>query len=165
MIAIDVSVLLVIVLSVAFAIMRGFVKESISLATWIAAFLISTQFAPRLAVLLPDALEGEFIRQGFALIALFFATMIAGGLINFIISKLVETTGLSSTDRALGAVFGVFRGIVIVCALVVLGIMLDQPRTEWWQSSRVLLLFQELTVWCLAIAPDDLLARMGIENL
>jgi membrane protein required for colicin V production len=75
MTVVDVIILFVIFLSALFSLMRGFVKEAISLTTWLAAIWISATFAPRLAALLPVGIESEAVRLalGFRFALLFFA--------------------------------------------------------------------------------------------
>ena len=133
----DWLILAIIVISGAISVIRGFVKEAISLATWIIAFWIALVFAPKLALLLPAGLEGDLLRWSVAAVALFMGTLLVGGLTNFLISTLVEKTGLSGTDRSLGVVFGVLRGVVIVALLILVAGDTALREEQWWESSRL----------------------------
>jgi len=151
----DWVIVAIIALSGLISVWRGFVKEAISLATWVAAFVIALLFAPKLAVILPDALESPMLRWGLAAVGLFMATLLAGGLLNFLVSSLVERTGLSGTDRSLGVVFGVLRGVLIV-ALFVLVIGDTAMREEaWWRESRLVVHFEPFAGWLRRAYPAD----------
>ena len=153
---IDISILVILLLSTLIAVVRGFVKEAVSLTTWVAAFFISMSFSPKLVTLLPEFVNPALLRQGVAWFLLFVATMIVGGLISFIVSSMVDKTGLSHTDRALGMLFGLARGVVILCALVLLGAYMELPKTDWWMQAKLLPHFQSLTEWTVSLMPDDI---------
>jgi len=152
----DLAILLIVLVSGAISIWRGFVKEAISLATWVLAFWIALVFAPKLAVLMPDGLESPSARWLVSVVALFMATLLVGGLTNFLVSTLVEKTGLSGTDRALGVVFGILRGVVIVAVLVLLVGETALQRETWWQGSRLLPYFSPVADWMKAHYPADM---------
>ena len=143
----DWAIVAVIGVSGLISIVRGFVKEAISLATWILAFWIALVFGPKLAVLMPAALESPTLRWLAAVIALFMATLLVGGLANFLVSTLVEKTGLSGTDRALGIVFGLLRGVLIVALAVLLIGETSMQREQWWQESGLRPHFSPMAAW------------------
>jgi membrane protein required for colicin V production len=122
---------------------RGFVKEAMSLVIWLAAFFVAMSFKEVVAELLINIIALPSIRQLAAWIILFVGTLLLGSIANYLLGKLVSSTGLSGTDRTLGLVFGGFRGLLIVLALVIIvpkALPVDEDL--WWTSSRLIPLFQ-----------------------
>jgi hypothetical protein len=74
----DWTIVGVLVLSALISIKRGFVKEALSLATWVAAVIIAIIFADRLAVLLEDHIATPSVREMAAFALLFVATLLVG---------------------------------------------------------------------------------------
>jgi len=161
----DWAIVAVIVASGLISVWRGFVKEAISLATWIAAFLIALVFADKLATLLPAAIESPLARWGIAALALFMATLLVGGLLNFLVSSLVERTGLSGTDRSLGIVFGILRGVLIVALGVLVAGDTALRAEPWWQESRLAPRFEPFADWIREAYPAELAdSLLGGDN-
>jgi membrane protein required for colicin V production len=144
---IDFSILGVILLSAVISIIRGFVKEAISLAIWFSAFFIASQFYADLASYLTQ-FDDPMIRNGVAIAILFVSTLLIGGLVNYLISQLVQFTGLTGTDRALGLVFGALRGILIVSALLFfIDTFTPMSASAWWQTSVLIPEFSLVIEW------------------
>lgn len=88
------------------------------------------------------------IRNGIAIAILFVATLILGGLVNYLISQLVQFTGLGGTDRALGLVFGGLRGVLIVSALLFfLDTFTPLSNSDWWGGSLLIPEFSLIIEW------------------
>ena len=144
---IDYIILGVILLSTIISLIRGFVKEAISLAIWFSAFFIASQFYADLATYLSN-FDDPMVRNGVAIAILFIATLVLGGLVNYLVSQLVEFTGLSGTDRALGAVFGVLRGVLIASAILFfLDTFTPSADSQWWQASVLIPEFTVIIEW------------------
>ena len=86
---------------------RGFFKEALSLVSWGLAIFIATTFRPQMSLMLHDAIATKALREIAAFIALFLATLLVGGLVNFLIGQVLRATGLKTADRLLGMAFGV----------------------------------------------------------
>lgn len=155
MTVVDVVIIFVIFLSALFSLIRGFVKEAISLTTWIMAIWIAVTFAPKLAVALPDNIESEAVRLAVAFGLLFILTLMLGALVNFMVTTFVKKTGLSGADRVFGIFFGFLRGILIVLVFVVVGSITPLPQQHWWQSSNLLERFETLAIMLQDYVPDS----------
>ncbi len=151
----DLSIIAIIALSSLFSLKRGFVKEALSLVTWIAAFIIARTFNPNLQTLLVDVIDTEVFRAIAAFAILFIGTLIVGAVINNLIALLVKATGLSATDRLLGVVFGVARGLIVV--LVIIAVLRVTPFAEdvWWKQSVMITKLQVLEQWSRAVFEDQ----------
>jgi membrane protein required for colicin V production len=151
----DLTILAIIALSALISLIRGFVKESISLVTWVVAALLAFRYFSPMSVLLEPYVSAPTIRSITAFAILFLSTLIVGAIVNFIMSQLVSKTGLSGTDKALGVVFGAARGVLIVTMVVLLASLTPMPSAEWWQDSAMVGFFQQLAEWVKGIIPAD----------
>ena len=134
---VDNLILAVIAVSSAFGVRRGFIKEIMSLLSWIAALLVSRVYSVSLASILENLIDNPSVRYVIAFSVLFVIIIMFGTMLNHLMSKLLVVTGLKTIDRLLGAVFGVARGTVIVLVfLFVLNVFVSE--SEWWQQSTLI---------------------------
>jgi membrane protein required for colicin V production len=150
---IDLVIIGIIVLSALISLIRGFVKESISLVTWVVAGLLALRYYGPMADLLEPFINSVTLRQWVGGGILFVATLIVGAIVNFIVSQLVSKTGLSGTDKALGVVFGGARGVLIVTMIVLLASLTPMPEASWWRESVMIEYFQQLAEWVRDVIP------------
>jgi membrane protein required for colicin V production len=154
MILIDWVILGLVALSGLISIKRGFVKEALSLVTWVIAFFIARMFSGSLAHLLGDLVTTPSARWGIAYGILFAGTLIVGALVNHLVAEFVKVTGLTSTDRVFGMVFGITRGLVILTAII-FGIQFTAiPEDPWWKESIIIPYFEVLVDWARNTVPD-----------
>lgn len=134
---VDIVILIITVLSSMFGLWRGLIKEVLSLLTWIAALLVARVYSEPLAGLMTGMIENDGIRYVTAFAMLFVTVMMFGTFLNFLMSKLLNVTGLKLADRLLGAVFGVARGVIIVLVILFVTNMFVS-ETELWQQSQLI---------------------------
>lgn len=156
MIWIDYAILGVVGLSALISVIRGFIREALSLLGWIAAIWIGLAFCEDLGALLADKISVPSVRISLAFFALFVATLFATGLIIYLVGLLVQKTGLSGTDRMLGVIFGVARGVIIVGILVLLAGLTPLPNDPWWRESILVPHFERLAVEIRGLLPADI---------
>ncbi|GMQ87820.1 MAG: CvpA family protein [Gammaproteobacteria bacterium] len=160
MIWVDYILLLIVAVSALLSLWRGFMKEAISLVSWIAALWVGMLFFDDLARVMRDWIDTPTIRNVVAFGLLFIATLLVGGLVNYLAGQLVRRTGLTSTDRILGMIFGIARGVVIVAVLVMLAGLTTVPQDPWWQESALLGYFQDIALWLRSFLPADVAERI-----
>ncbi len=165
MIWIDYILLAIILVSALLSLWRGFVREALSLASWIAAMWIALVFFHDLADWLARWIETPSVRDVVAFGVLFIVTVMVGGLISYLAGQLVAKTGLTATDRVLGVVFGVARGIVIIAVMVLLAGLTALPQDPWWQQSLLLGHFQELALWIKSFLPEDIARNIQFQSV
>ncbi len=145
---IDWGIVSIITLSCLISIKRGFVKEAISLAIWVIAFVVSMLFHESFAFLLIDYIPEPSIRRLIAMGLLFMATLLVGSLVNYLIAQLVKMTGLTGTDRLLGVIFGFFRGVILIVVLLIfVPAFAPVEVMDLWLESELVPQFQMLEGW------------------
>jgi membrane protein required for colicin V production len=125
----------VLALSMAIGVWRGLVREIIGLAGWVVAFLAANLFAAPLAAYVPEAVKTPELRLLAAFLAVFIGALVLATLMSILLSKLVKAVGLGGLDRALGALFGAARALILVVAFALVAGLTSLPRHPAWTSS------------------------------
>ena len=159
MVWVDYAIIIIIALSALISVLRGFVKEALSLAAWVLAFWVAFTFHLNLATILAEYIDTPSLRQISAFALLFVITLIISALVNNLVSQIVKKTGLTGTDRMLGVVFGIARGAVIVAILVLMAGLTQLPADPWWNDSVFIKHFQEVAIWLKKFLPEDIAAN------
>jgi len=115
---------------------RGLVFEVLSLLSWVAAFVLAQWLALDVAGYLPMGGSSEVLRYGAGFVLVFIVTVMVGGLVAVVVKKLVSSVGLSPFDRALGAAFGAFRGVLLLLSATLLADMTPMKTSVTWQESN-----------------------------
>ncbi len=132
----DIVIAAVIALSALFGLMRGLVREVVSLVIWITAALGALTFSGFVADSALGTLDlGRPVRVAIGFALVFIGVLIAGAIVQRVLGGLVQSTGLGGTDRLLGLVFGGLRGAVVV----IVALMAVRPfaqQSGWWAESQ-----------------------------
>lgn len=135
---------------------RGFFKEAMSLGAWVVAIWAAWKFGPQLAVYLEGMITPTAVRLWAARALTVIAVLIAGGILGTFFHFVLETTGLTGTDRAIGMVFGFGRGVVLIGLLLAVMESADFDETEWWPQSVLIPYFAPVTDMIRHAAEDGL---------
>ena len=152
---IDWIIIAIIAISTLISLMRGFVREALSLTTWIMAFIVARTFHSHLETLLTGLIHNPWARLGTAFAVLFIATLVVGAVINNMMARLIKVSGLSATDRALGMVFGMLRGVIVVVVAIALLRYTTVPRDAWWKQSVMIGKFAVVEQWSRQVMGDQ----------
>jgi len=160
----DYVILGIVAISILVGAIRGFIKEVFSLAVWAAAFLVAFQYSGVLAMQLESHIELPSARTSLAFVSLFLLVLLVGGLITFLVGKLVEKTGLSGTDRLFGGVFGGLRGLAIVLAVILVAGLTPVTQDPWWKQSRMIQSLLPLAEWTAQFLPDYIQEHLELSG-
>ncbi len=130
----DYSVVMVVAASLLLGMWRGVVGEIIALVAWILAFLAARAWGAELALGF-SAIADPALRIVAGWVAVFVIVLIAMALLRLVVQGLLKALGMTVTDRLLGVMFGVARGLVIVLAFVAVGGMTSLPKEKWWSEA------------------------------
>jgi len=108
----------IVAVSVMAAIGKGFVAELISLASLITGLVVAAIGYPRAALWFEDVTKSHEVALGLGFLTLFLGTLLLGALISLLARKLIKTAGIQWFDRFLGAVFGLVRGLLVDCVVL-----------------------------------------------
>lgn len=146
---VDWAIIGILIASALISLIRGFIKEALSLAFWAVAFVVALTFHQQMLALLEPAISKLYVRELVAYVTLFAGTLIIGAIITYLLSEFVRKTGLGGTDRLLGMIFGVARGVIIVVALLIVApkLLTEVDQDPWWQESRLIPHFMLLKDW------------------
>lgn len=151
---VDLAIIGVIALSVITGLIRGFVKELVALCVWVIAIWVAYHYSQSIDPWLQKYIQDKTIRMIAAFILLLIATLIAGGIVNSLLSFVLKRSGLSGTDRMLGMVFGFVRGVFIVALILAVIKMTALPFKEYASQSQLYSRFDPVVDWICGFMPD-----------
>lgn len=150
-------------LSVLIGLWRGFVGEVLALLGWVLAFWVAWSFGDKLAAKF-TAIDLPSLRLLLGYAICFIAVLIAAGIVNFLMRKLIAGSGLSGSDRMLGMLFGLVRGLAVVTLGVLLLGFTPLPRDPWWHQSQLLPSFQNYAQWLSAQLPPEVTKYLDLRG-
>jgi len=157
---IDWTIIVVLSASTLLSLWRGFAREALSLAGWVAAFILSNLYADTLAVLLVDFIDNESARYVAAFAVLFVGVLLFFNLLGFLVKQLIRMTGLSLLDRMLGTVFGFARGVIVLLVVVfIVRQMLPADSQQALRQSQLMPHLDMLMQWT-----QSMFGKMNISS-
>jgi membrane protein required for colicin V production len=159
----DIIVLLVLLLTIARGLMRGFVSTLFSLVAWVLAFVAGKWGAALAGPWLPIAADSPGIRYfaGFAVV--FLIVLIGVLLLGHALGSVVKAAGLGSADKLLGGVLGLAKGLVILVGLTLAAGLTSLPRTDFWKQAMLSGSLQAMAQRALPLVPADVAKYVRFE--
>lgn len=159
----DWVILAILAVSVLVGLWRGLVREAMSLATWLAAIVAALLFGAQVAQFYADWIDLPSARTALGYGTVFVLVLVVGGLVGWLVGRVVRGTGLGGTDRLLGLGFGLLRGGLVVAALVLVLGYTPFPGDPWWQESELIPRFQPVAAWLREQLPETLAALQALS--
>ena len=141
----DYAVLAILVLSILLSVVRGVVRELLSLAGWVIAFMVASSFAAAFSPMLPSAIIGDQFRGVLAFASIFLSALLAMGLLTMLISALVKTAGL-----------GFARGMLVVLLAVLAAGFTTVPQEPFWKKAMLSAPLEAVAMMIIPWLPQDL---------
>jgi len=161
---IDIIIAVALGLSIVVGIVRGFVKEAISIAALLIAIWASLYFGPAVGNVSSSWLSSEELQMWFGRILVFAIILSVGGLLGWGISKLVRMSVLSGMDRLFGSLFGSARGVLLLAVFIIGGQFAGFDNDDWWLQSRLIPHVEVVADWIKVMAPKGLELLMPDEE-
>ncbi len=160
---VDYILLMVLLLSALVGAVRGLIREALSLVIWVLALWCAARFGGLAAQLFSTALDDPLWRLWAGRLALFVGVLFAGSVVAWLIGYFVRRSVITGTDRILGVLFGVARGVV-VAGILVLALELGGFSAEpWWRESKLLPYAARVGAELRDAAQDQLALQQGVR--
>jgi len=133
---VDIALLAVLLLSVIVGLWRGLVFELMSLVGWVVAYVLAQIYTPEVTGYVPIGEAGSALRYGAAFAVSFIVVLLVWSVLARLARMLVHATPLTVIDRALGAGFGLLRGLVLLLVVSTLVSLTSVRESPGWTASR-----------------------------
>jgi membrane protein required for colicin V production len=134
----DWILLAVLLVSVAFGILRGFTRELLGLVSWILAVTAALFLAPTAVGWLESHIATPSLRIAASYALVFFVFLVLGSVVTAIVTSLVRKSPLSGVDRTIGGGFGLIRGVLVAVLLVWVFGLTPARQDPWWKESMLI---------------------------
>ena len=142
---IDYIIAAIVIVSMLFGAIRGFLRESIALLGWLTGLWLAWRYSPLLEPYLGGTIAGTELQVWLARVIVLLSVVLAAWLLGSLLGFIVQRSGLTlGIDRILGAFFGMVRGAVIVGFVVMLAMAADMRNEPWWKASKLIPVGEEM---------------------
>lgn len=157
--AVDIFIAALIVVSLLIGWRRGFLREVLSLVSWVAALVAAVRFAEPLGAQFAGVIAQELLQVIAAFTLIFVVVLFAFSYLSHRLCLWLAVSGVTGVDRTLGILFGVARGVLIVTALLLVAWFINFGEA-WLQESRLVPYFKPLAEALLYHLPAGIAGRL-----
>jgi membrane protein required for colicin V production len=169
----DLILLVVMLISGLLAMIRGFMREVLSIAAWLIAAIVTLWAYPRLSPVAHEYFHSKMVSIGLTVGVVFLVTLLVVSIATVKISDMVLDSRVGALDRTLGFVFGLGRGLIIVVVAFIFFSWLVPPhaRPTWVQNAKSRVVLEATGNWLRSLLPEhpekdilDRLKRPGLDE-
>jgi membrane protein required for colicin V production len=154
MTAADVLIVLVVLSSTVAGLLRGFIREAVSLVFWIVAIWAAWKWGPLVEPHLGGLLAGPNVAPWVGRLIVLVLVLLLGWAVGLLLSYFTNGVGLGFMDRGMGLLFGLMRGAVLVGLMIIAGELLHLNQEEWWNRSKLVPYGETLGDWLRAMVGE-----------
>jgi membrane protein required for colicin V production len=154
----DIAVVSVVLISVLLAVAGGFVREFLSLVSWLGAAVVAWFAYPEVRPLVSDAMGPGILADLVSGATVFVVPLILFRVVTGMLGNVVDGLGLGGLDRLVGLAFGLARGALIVCAAYLLGTYIVDERQfpPWVTQAKLEPPVRGGAIWLASLLPAGL---------
>jgi membrane protein required for colicin V production len=147
----------VMLVSALLAMIRGFMREILSIAAWVIAAIATLYAYSRLLPYAKSYFNNDILAAGAVIGGTFLGTLLIVSIITVRFSDMVLDSRVGALDRTLGFLFGLTRGLIIVVVAFLFFAWLVPPRTQpsWVANAKSRVVLQSTGDWLISMLPDD----------
>ncbi|WP_310491485.1 CvpA family protein [Dechloromonas sp.] len=156
----DYVVIGIVAVSLLFGLWRGVVGEVIALVAWGVGIFAAIEFGASVGHSVFAGLSDPALRTLAGCVVIFVGILVSMAVLNMVVRSMVKALGLSVSDRILGMIFGLARGVLVCMVLVGLGGMTSAPTQSWWKNATLAAPLETVVMAAKPWLPDDLAKRI-----
>jgi membrane protein required for colicin V production len=153
----DIVLLAVMLISGLLAMIRGFMREILSIAAWIAAALATLYFFNRLVPYAQQYFNNDIVAKAAVIGGVFLGTLLIVSIITVRISDMILDSRIGALDRTLGFLFGLARGLIIVVVAFLFfdWLVPQKSQPSWVTGAKSRVVLASTGDWLKSMLPDD----------
>src|ERR1700733_12122763 len=153
----DIVLIAVMLVSGFLAMVRGFMREVLSIIAWVLAAVATLYSYSKLLPYARQYFNNDAVATVAAVGGVFLLTLIVVSILTVRISDMVLDSRVGALDRTLGFLFGLARGLVIVVIafLFFTWLVPDRSQPEWVKSAKSRVVLAGTGQWLMSMLPDD----------
>jgi membrane protein required for colicin V production len=152
----DFVIIAIIGISIIISLFRGFLREMISLLSWVVGVILALKYAHVLAAHFGNIIDSVHLRYLVAFVLIVVGVIIVGAIINAIVGILIRKSGgIGVLNRLVGILFGFARGVLAVAVVIMMLQVSNAVNSGWYSSSQLAPHFKSLVSWLKQNVPGN----------
>ena len=153
----DILLLVVMLISAILAMVRGFMREVLSIASWAGAALVTLYAYPKLVPVALQYINHDLAARAAVIVGVFIGTLLIVSIITIKVSDMILDSRVGALDRTLGFLFGLGRGllIIVVAFLFFAWLVPEKSQPEWVRNAKSRVVLQSTGEALMSMLPDD----------